>query len=59
MGTGGTGLFQISQKDRLFVFYDNQVLLVVISQYGLTSCTLQKRPFSPLQFVQEENIPGH
>ena len=24
-----------------------------------TSCTLQKRPFSPLMSAHEENIPGH
>ena len=46
-------IFQIWQKDRLFHLLDNQVL----SQYGPPSCTLQKRPFSPLQFGQEENIP--
>ena len=32
--------------------------LGVISQYGAPSCTLQKRPSSPLQFGQEENITG-
>ena len=36
---------------------DNQMLLRVISQCRFPSCTLQKRPFSPLQFGQEENIP--
>ena len=36
-----------------------KVLLGEISQYAPPSCTLQKRPFSPLQFGQEENIPGH
>ena len=30
----GVGLFQISQKERLFIFYDNQLLLGVISQCG-------------------------
>ena len=39
---GGVGIFQISQKKRLFISYDNQVLLGVISQCGLPSCTLQK-----------------
>ena len=39
--------------------YDNQVLLVVISKRASLSCTLQKRPSSPLQFGKEENIPGH
>ena len=39
--------------------YDNQVLFGVISQCGSPSCTLQKRPFSPFQFGQEENMLGH
>ena len=29
---GWVGLFQISEKDRLFIPYDNQMLLEVISQ---------------------------
>ena len=37
---------------------DRQSLLGVISQRG-PPCTLQKRPFSPFQFGQEEIIPGH
>ena len=38
---------------------DNQMLLRVISQCRFPSCTLQKRPFSPLQFGQEDNLSGH
>ena len=45
-------------KVHFFVFYDNQVLLGVISQCGPPSYTLQEK-LSPLQFGQEENIPGH
>ena len=56
---GGVGLFQISQKGRHFHLLDNQVLLGVVSQCGPSSWTLQERPSSPLQFGQEENIPGH
>ena len=41
------------------IFYDNQVLLEVISECSAPSWTLQKRPSSPLQFGQEENILGH
>ena len=40
--------------------YDNQAHFGVISQSAPpTSCTLQKRPFSPFMFAHEENIPGH
>ena len=56
---GRIRLFQISQKERLFISYDNQVLLGVMSQCGSPSCTLQKRSSSPPHFGQEENIPGH
>ena len=56
---GGAGLFQVSQKEGLFISYDNQVLLRVFSHCDPPSCTLQERPSSPLQFGQEENIPGH
>ena len=35
------------------------MLLGVISQFGRSSWTFQERPSSPLQFGQEENIPGH
>ena len=55
---GGVGLFQILRKERLFS-YDNQVLLGVVSQCDPPSCTLQERPSSPLQFVQEENTPRY
>ena len=41
------------------ISYDKQVLLGVISQRDPPFGTLQKRPSSPLQFGQEENIPGH
>ena len=41
---GGVRLFRISQKERRWVAF---------------SCSLIKRPSSPLQFGQEENIPGH
>ena len=47
------------RKGETFHFYDNQELLCVISQCASPSCTLQERPSSPLQFRQEENIPGH
>ena len=56
---GEIGLFKISQKEGLFHLLDNQVLLGVISQCGPPICTFQKRPSSPLQFGQEENIRGH
>ena len=36
-----------TKADNLFIFYDNQVLLVVISQCGPTSCTFQNRSSSP------------
>ena len=55
----GVGLFQISQKRDFFISYDNQVFLGVISQYGPPSCNLQKRPSSPLQFGEKENMPKH
>ena len=55
----GVGLFQISQKFRLLISYDNQVLLVVIAQCSPLFCTFQKRPLYPLQIGQIENIPGH
>ena len=35
------------------------MLLGVISRCSPASCTLQKRPSSPFQFGQEENMPGH
>ena len=56
---GGLGLFRISQRTHFFIFYVNQVLFGVISQCVPPSSTLQKRPSSPLQFGQEENISGH
>ena len=45
----------ISQKDRIF-----HLLWQPSARGGnLTMWTLQERPSSPLQFGQEENIPGH
>ena len=38
----------------LFIFYNNQVLLGVVSQCSPPSCTLQERLSSPLQFGQKE-----
>ena len=35
------------------------ILLGVISECGTPSCTPQKKPSSPFQFGQEEDIPGH
>ena len=55
----GRIILNFTKRETLFVFYDNQVLLGVISRCGFPSCTLQKRPSSSLQFCQEENIPGH
>ena len=55
----GVGLFSVSQKEGLSIFYDNQVLLRLMSQCGPPSCTLQNRSYSPLHFGQEENIPEH
>ena len=55
---GGVGLFQISQNESLFHLLRQLSTLGVISQWGPPSCTLQKRPSSPLQFGPEENIPG-
>ena len=52
----GVGLFQISQKERLFrALYEPSDNLAMWSP----SCTLPKRPFSPLQFGQEEIISGY
>ena len=47
---GGVGLFQISQKEKILISYDNQVLMRVISQCA---------PSSPFHFGQEDRIPGH
>ena len=33
--------------------------LGIISQCGPTSCTLHKRPLSPLQFDRGKDIPEH
>ena len=57
---GWKDCFKFLQKKSLFfISYNNQVLLEVISRFGSPSCTLPKRPSSPLQSGQEENIPGH
>ena len=56
----GRIIFKFHKRTDFFVFYDNQVLLGVISQCApLPSPPLQKRPSSPLQFGHEENIPGY
>ena len=52
-------VFTFHKRRYLFIFYDNQVLLVVISQCGPTSCTFQTGLPLPLQFGQEKNISGH
>ena len=53
---GGVGLFQISQKERLFhVLYqpsDNLAIWSLLAPF-------QKSTFFPLQFGQEENISGN
>ena len=55
----GKIISNFTKGQTFFIFYDNQVLLKVISQCGPSSCTLQKRPSYPLHFDQEGNIPGH
>ena len=45
--------------EAFFISYNNQMLLDVLSRRSLPSRTLQERPSSPLQFGQEQNIPGH
>ena len=52
-------IFSYFRKGEIFISYDNQVLLGVISKCGPPIWTLQERPSSPLQFGQEENMPGH
>ena len=47
---GGIGLFQISQKERLFISYNNQVLLGVISQCAPSFFYHPKKPL-PLTFI--------
>ena len=56
---GGVGLFQFSQKKRLFHFLCQPSALRGIVKMWSPSCTLQKRRSSLLQFGQEENIPKH
>ena len=56
----GVGLFQISQNERLFhPQWQPNALGDNLKQRGPTSCTLQKTPFFPLNYGQEENISGH
>ena len=52
-------ILNFTKGETFFISYNNQVLLRVILQLGLPSCTLQKRLSSFLQFGQEENIPRH
>ena len=59
MGEGGGGAGAPPAPFLYGPACDNQMLLRVISQCRFPSCTLQKRPFSPLQFGQEDNLPGH
>ena len=46
-------LFQILQKERLSIAYENQVALGVISQCGPLSCILQNRPSSPFNLEKK------
>ena len=46
---GGVGYFQISEKERLFISYNNQMLLEVISQCGPFLITSKER--FPLSFT--------
>ena len=48
-----------TKGESFFISYYNQVLLGLFSRWVAFSCFLIKRPSSPLQFGQEENIPGH
>ena len=54
---GGVGLFQISQKDRLFYLLWQPSTPGGNFKCSPPSCTLQKRPYSPLQFGQKQNMP--
>ena len=45
--------------ERLFISHDKQILLGVISQGGPHPCTFQKKPSSPFQFGQDENMHVH
>ena len=71
----GRIIFKFHKRTDFFVFYDNQVLLGVISQCAPSPpppppppkkpppppplLPLQRRPSSSLQFGHEENIPGY
>ena len=48
-----------TKREPFLISFNNQVLFGLISRCSSRSCTLQKRSSSPLQFGQEENIPGH
>ena len=56
---GGVKLFQISQKERLFHLSGQPSALGGNITMCPPSSTTQKRPSCPLQFGQEENMPGH
>ena len=57
---GGVGLFQISQKGRLFhLIWQSSALEGNLAMWSPPSCILQERSSSPLQFGQEVNITGH
>ena len=56
---GGLGLFRISQKDTLFHLLCQPSALWSNLTMRPPFFHLQKRPSSPLQFGQEENISGH
>ena len=47
-----------TKEEAFFISYNNQVFLEIISQWSPTSSTLKKKSSSPLEFGQEENIPG-
>ena len=56
---GGVGLFQISQKVGIFHLLWKPSAIETNLTMWPPSCTLQKRPSSPLQFVKIENICGN
>ena len=55
----GRIFFKFHKRGDFLISYDNQVLLGVISQCAPPTRTLQERPSSPIQFGQEENLPGY
>ena len=57
---GGIGLFQISQKERLFhVLYQPSYNLAMSSPRRSIIAPFQKSPFFPPQLGQEQNISGN